>query len=1113
MFTGDNNSNEIAVEVTNGGEPVELTGAVTAYAIRTDGLTAVFTGTLSGNTASVILPESCFKAVGTLSIVIKVGTTTVGACTCYVYRTSTGTVVDPEHIVPTVEELVAEISNMRQATTDANTAAQNAATAASSAQQVSDNAYLVAQAAQTAAENARDQATTALAAAESAQSYAQSAAGQAASAANDADQASNLAYQLSTLLNSKLPNIVQGGEIRDNALYLLNGDGEVVAGPFSGIGGGGGGGGGGGNPNATLTFASASGTYNYYVAKGSRATIGLEWSSIEDGEPTGNGTLKLTIGNVVKYTRSVPQGTLTEDVTSYLQDGENTLVYQMTDAYGNLKVRTFTVNVMNLLITSTFDDSGEQHGGIYYTYTVYGEMDKVVHFIIDNVEYDAVSIPGSGRQRTEYISAQSHGSHRLTVYYTATLNGEQVTSNVLHYDLLCIEDGNDSVIITSSYTTSEVNQYSTINISYQVYNPQSQTSDVTISVNGTVVNTLTGVDRTRQIFSYRLDTPGATIVSIASGNTVKMFNINVVAISADVEAETEGLTLYLSSLGRSNNEANPGTWIYDPDGLDIEATFSGFSWVNDGWVLDNDGVTVMRVAGDARITIPYQPFATDKRTSGFTIEIDFASRDVRSYDAPIISCMSQGRGFELTSQSFSLRSEGSGISMQFKEDEHVRAAFVVEKRAKNRLIYCYINGILSGVTQYPELDNFAQSTPVNISIGSNLATVDIYTIRIYDNDLPMRQMEENWIADTPDGNKMLERFGRNNIRNASDEIVISKLPTDLPYMIISCAELPQYKGDKKTCTGTFVDPTNSSRNFTFTNCQIDVQGTSSQYYARKNYKMKFNSGFDMENGTNVSRYKIRDNSIAVKTFCMKADVASSEGANNVELVRAYEEACPYKTPAQVANSNVRQGIDGFPIVIFWEDPANNTISFLGKYNFNNDKSTEDVFGFVQGDESWEIRNNTSNRVVWKNDDFTGRAWLNDFEARYPDTDPAYEDPEQLATFAAWVRSTDPAQATGNALPEAVTYPSVVISYVEHTDDTTGEVTYEEVRQTVNVEYTTDTADYRKAKFRNELGNYCELQSTLFYYLFTELFLMVDSRAKNAFPSFIGTPIENENEES
>lgn len=52
-----------------------------------------------------------------------------------------------------------------------------------------------------------------------------------------------------------------------------------------------------------------------------------------------------------------------------------------------------------------------------------------------------------------------------------------------------------------------------------------------------------------------------------------------------------------------------------------------------------------------------------------------------------------------------------------------------------------------------------------------------------------------------------------------------------------------------------------------------------------------------------------------------------------------------------------------------------------------------------------------------------------------------------------------------------------------------------------------TVQYRKAKFRAELGDYVELQSDLFCYLFTELFLMVDSRAKNMFPSFIGTAIE------
>ena len=149
-----------------------------------------------------------------------------------------------------------------------------------------------------------------------------------------------------------------------------------------------------------------------------------------------------------------------------------------------------------------------------------------------------------------------------------------------------------------------------------------------------------------------------------------------------------------------------------------------------------------------------------------------------------------------------------------------------------------------------------------------------------------------------------------------------------------------------------------------------------------------------------------------------------------------------------------------------------------KYNFNNDKGTSEVFGFQDDDESWEIKNNISNRVVWKSADYSTSDWLNDFEARYPDTDPAYEDPTQLAAFAEWVVSTDRSAATGNTLSSPYT-------------DADGTV------------HTVDNAAYRLAKFKTEASNYLEMDSTLFYYLFTELFLMVDSRAKNAFPSFMG----------
>ena len=330
---------------------------------------------------------------------------------------------------------------------------------------------------------------------------------------------------------------------------------------------------------------------------------------------------------------------------------------------------------------------------------------------------------------------------------------------------------------------------------------------------------------------------------------------------------------------------------------------------------------------------------------------------------------------------------------------------------------------------------------------------------------------------------MLSRYQRNQVYDDYGAIIAANLPSDLPYLVLEAPELPQYKGDKKTVSGRYVDPVTPTRNFSFTGAQFDVQGTSSQYYERKNYKGKFKNGFVMASGQTAEDYQLRDDSIPVSTFCFKADVASSEGANNVELVRLYDAACVYKTPGQREDARVRQGIDGYPIVIFWTNTDTGETVFIGKYNWNNDKSTEEVFGFQEDDESWEVKNNTGDRVLYKSADYSGTDWLNDFEARFPDTDPPYEDPAQLQAFAEWIVQTDTERAAGDALPEPVTYGGR--------------------------EYTSDTAEYRLAKFKAEIGNYVELQSAEFYYLFTELFLMVDSRAKNMFPSFMGTAVVQE----
>ena len=145
MFTADSGANRFTAEVTSGGETVDLSGATcTGYAIRDDGSTVIVTGAVTGNRASVVLTQSAYVVPGPIDIVIKVAgggaTMAVGAWRAYVQRSTTDAIVDPGHVIPSIEELLAKISACETATANATAAATSATGAASNANSAADTA-------------------------------------------------------------------------------------------------------------------------------------------------------------------------------------------------------------------------------------------------------------------------------------------------------------------------------------------------------------------------------------------------------------------------------------------------------------------------------------------------------------------------------------------------------------------------------------------------------------------------------------------------------------------------------------------------------------------------------------------------------------------------------------------------------------------------------------------------------------------------------------------------------------------------------------------------------------------------------------------------------------
>ena len=842
-----------------------------------------------------------------------------------------------------------------------------------------------------------------------------------------------------TEVESQVTQKVDGAVVEDGYLILYAGKTEVAK--LTGFGGSGGGGG----SSSTIRVTNTSGSITKTIASGSDCILSFDWSSTIDGNPTGNGILTISVNGKEIKSNGIEQGSVSINVKDYLlENTSNTVVLKITDLYDVTRLLKFTIKVVAYSLASTFIETTVQTGDIQYYFTPSGEGVKTMHFMIDGNEMLTKQTASNNRQDIVTIPSQSHGVHSIQVWFTANVGGEEITSNVLSYNIICTEEGNTNKIIALRCHDTFL-QYYTNTVRYQIWTP-SHYSDVTL-FDGDNEITIANVDTTEHTWSIVKNDLGSYLIYVSSGDTREEKYVEVVESGITLNPATTGLELYLSSKGHV--VGSPLEWSYNG----IDCIFTGFNGTSDGWQFDEENIPVLRLVEDARLVIPFSPFSKEVSVYGKTIEFEFSTSNVFDYDSVVISCLSGGRGIEATAQSVTLYSSENSLYTQYKEDEHIRVSFVISAstdKSQGNIVYCYINGIMSGAYKY-STDLFEQEPPVYITIGSNGCTTDIYNVRIYDRALTRYEIVDNWLADTQDST-LAHKYLSNDIYE-NDIVTEEKvLSIGLPCLVIE-GSLPMDKGDKKTVSGRYTDPDDNTKSFTFEGASIDVQGTSSKDYPRKNYKMKFENGFTMENGNIVSSYPINDG-IPTDTFTFKADYASSEGANNVELVKLYNDISVYRTPPQKENPSVRQGIDGFPIAIF------HGTEFIGKYNFNYDKGTEEVYGFTSGDESWEITGNGSDRQLFKSADFDTYAEIKEeFESRYPEKDADV----------------------------VITNLKAMMSWVASTDTTVEGLTETQIQE-------------RLDKFRNEFDNYFDRDSTFLYYLFTEMFLMVDSRAKNAFPT-------------
>ena len=138
LLTGDSQAHTFRLAVKRGGEDAAITGAsVAAYFVRADGVTVPITGSVEGSVALVTLPEGCYRVPGRFQLVVKLALDGAVSAVFWgdgaVAASDTDAILDEEGVIPSLDEVLAQVAAAEAAAASANSAASSANTAASSA--------------------------------------------------------------------------------------------------------------------------------------------------------------------------------------------------------------------------------------------------------------------------------------------------------------------------------------------------------------------------------------------------------------------------------------------------------------------------------------------------------------------------------------------------------------------------------------------------------------------------------------------------------------------------------------------------------------------------------------------------------------------------------------------------------------------------------------------------------------------------------------------------------------------------------------------------------------------------------------------------------------------
>ena len=836
--------------------------------------------------------------------------------------------------------------------------------------------------------------------------------------------------------------------------------------------------------------------------------------------------------NTVDVTKYMGVGTNTVRVKVQVGEGAEMQVSQIT----------WTINVVQLTLSSSFNIATSINRGDSVTipYALSGAGNKTLRCYVDGVDKEDRSITASTANGSFSIdtSGMSHGTHSVQLVVELELSEDNIIkSNSIYFAIGVRETDNNAPIVYARFDYPDgslilgentpyiqTKQFDVYTLSYAAYNPKETPTNAIVYV-GEDVASSSSVPFVVQNLTLRASNYGEQKCRIVVGKTEYSFRLIAEKSELNISEPTDGMTLKLSAQGRNNNDVNREEWSYNG----IQTVFEGFKWGGDGWIGN-----ALRLNDKARAVVQYAPLRQPDQnvTNAFAFAVKYKVSEVVDDEAELIRCVDgDGTGFVITAQEARMQTKGkSSLSMKMASGEVYEVMFVSfpksasgsseYEKLNTEMVYLYINGIMSGSVQRSASDSIYQSDPQFVTMGADGATLDVYLLRAYNTYLSDSQILDCYMIDQDSVDDMFALYESNNVIDDNGNVTVDSVPDGMRYIIITGRQDNGVPTVLQAAVNNDKDPKcdvdemlcvvkgNQSLNFKCVGGCIRLQGTSSLAYPIKNYRIYFKNASKVagdlylgcdEQGVGgelqeEAKYSFRQAGTSNKAaapvdcFCLKADFAESSSSHNTGMAKIVQNiltAAGELTPAQAHCSgeygyDVRTTIDGEPCYLFYRGTLDETPQFLGKFNFNNDKSTEAVFGFcdipgyhdqswvadkfsgVNPTECWEFLNNDYPMGMFLDDDFDTKGddgtpnWLKVFEARFPDDDDInaeYEagtrKPKYLEPLVKWVKST---QNDGE-------------------------------------------------KFKAELADWFDVDYLCDYYMFTEIMGCVDQRVKNMMMGF------------